>query len=104
MNKYEILTVDELINRCNTEEANLAKLPLSDPSHPSGFIFDEKHKTLDIWWGGEEYSIQLHRIDTPTKALFWLEHLCGKEWKGITPWHIFKLINTLSHRFNWRSL
>ena len=66
------------------------------------FIVDHRHRTVDLWWGGYEYSIAWARIDTPTKLLAWLSHLGStKTWPGITPRRMARLIAVLDRHFGW---
>jgi hypothetical protein len=77
------------------------KLPLWDARHPSGFVIDAKAKTLDIWWGGYEYWIDLHRVDSPEKFLGLVEHISGKGWPGLTCERLGVLTRAMSQRYDW---
>ena len=47
---------------------------------------------------GWDYDIELDRIDTPSKILSWVHHLCGKTW--ITPSVIEEFIQVATMHIN----
>jgi hypothetical protein len=76
----------------------------SDERHPYGFVFDQKTLeggTLDIWWGGYEYWIELERINTPERFLGLLNHIGRKTWAGATPDRVAELITLIARHFAW---
>lgn len=88
-------SVAELMAEFDEREA----LPANDPNNPYGYKIDGDWVTL--WWGGHDYNIASHRIDTPEKLLGWLRHICEKTWSGTTPERIANLIAELSDRHSW---
>ena len=78
-------------------------LPVDHLDHPTGFVFDDHAKTIDLWWSGygEEYSIALDRINTPSKLLTWIAHFAEKGWEGQTPYRIGKLVTELDKKLKW---
>ncbi len=77
-----------------------ALLP-SDPEHDHGFAFDDKAKTLDLYWGRHEYSIPFSEIDRPDRLLWKLHHVLKKAWDGSTSKRVSRLIEACSTKFQW---
>lgn len=87
----------------------IQKIPpewLTEEPSPSrqreGFVIDRKHKTIDVWWGGYEYSIKFARINTPEKCLSWIEHLGNKAWPEMTPQRISALVRAAAKINGWK--
>ena len=57
--------------------------------------------TVDIWWGGYEYPIDLGEVDTPLRLIQTLAHIGQKTWPGMTPARISALILALDKHFGW---
>lgn len=68
----------------------------------SGTGFTLHKNTLDLWWGGYEYSIDLDEIDSPQKLIRMLAHIGQKTWPGMTPARISTLIQKLDKHFAWK--
>jgi hypothetical protein len=66
------------------------------------FAFDEKHKTLEVWWDDYDYAMDLDYIDTPEKFADWAQPDMNK-WTGLTPKRIALLACALRRRFNWKT-
>jgi hypothetical protein len=66
-----------------------------------GFVLDEAHKSIDVWWGGYEYSIELPRIGKPEQCEEWLRQMCSKAWEGTTESRVDRFIFVLARRFRW---
>jgi hypothetical protein len=77
------------------------QLPPSDPRHPNGFAFDEGTQTLDLFWGGYEYFIELNRLRTPEGFLGLLHHVTAKHWRAMTPERVSHLVEAMAQRNGW---
>lgn len=66
-----------------------------------GFIVDPAHETIDIWWGGYEYVVEWSRIDTPEKALVWLNHIGEKTWRYTTGERMLALLSACAEIHGW---
>jgi hypothetical protein len=68
-------------------------------TEPDNFSIGERY--LDLRWGKYEYSIELTRLDTPWKTLSFVKHILEKQWEGVTPWRVARLIEELSREGGW---
>lgn len=103
--RFKVWSYAELEAKWQAEEAADAAAKPWEPAHFNGFVLDKKNQTIDIWWGGYEYWIDLDRIDTPVKLLEWIQHLSEKSnevWdKGMTVRRVAYLIRCLGQHFKW---
>lgn len=69
MNKFKLITIDEIIERGEREWQETLKRCEADDE---GLVLH----------GGEnlKYFIQSERINTPTRTLQWIDHLSEKNW------------------------
>jgi hypothetical protein len=100
--KMQRFTMEELTARIpDDDESRTPHLRPWDPKHLEGFVIDRKHKTIDIWWGGYEYWIEVARINTPERCLSWIEHMTGKTWAGMTPQRINAFVRAVAKINGW---
>jgi 5-methylcytosine-specific restriction endonuclease McrA len=88
--------------RLATADALDARLEPSDPSHR--FMFRIAEGSLDLYWGGYEYSIELDRVNTPARLLASLSHILAKDWEYASSRRICLLIRALERHFDWSLL
>lgn len=75
-------------------------LKLSDiPDRTPGFDFDGEFWTLH--WGNYPYEIDRRDMREPKDLLRWIDHLCEKTWRGMTPIRIRMLINSVCQAQGW---
>lgn len=89
------MRIETKVFKFDEYEADLLRreaLPLTDPEHPRGYTIDAEARTLDIYWGGYEYWIELHRINHPVQLLELIHHLSAKGWDGMTAQRVGRLI------------
>jgi len=72
-----------------------------EPEHPFGFVFDDYHGTVDVWWGGYEYSIVVERIASPMQLLHWVAHMSKKSWRNQTSRRISRFVECICERKGW---
>lgn len=72
-----------------------------DSDHPTGVYLDRQHETVDIWWGGYEYSIPLKDIPSPRKLCEWICHICQKGWPMTSHERVVDLIHVVFHAKDW---
>jgi hypothetical protein len=97
------LTIEELMARIpEDDESRTPHLKPWDPEHHEGFVIDRRNKTIDIWWGGYEYWIDLARINTPERCLGWIEQMSGKVWRGMTPQRINAFVRAMAKINGWK--
>lgn len=77
-------------------EIDPAELP---PRETGGAVIDGGYLTLR--WGGYDYDIALDRIKTPQDVMWWLHHLGSKDWPGMTPHRVSKMIELLATHYGW---
>jgi hypothetical protein len=93
-----IASLRELLMQVDARES----LPATHQQHPRGFAFDGGRRTLDIYWPGYLYWIDLDRISTPEQTLGWIRHLSKRNWQGMTAERIGNLIEALARRKDWQ--
>lgn len=77
-------------------------LPVTDLSHPRGYVRDDECKGWEIWWGGYLYWIEDDRLKTENDLLSWLHHVSSKGWKGCTPDRIGEFIEDVMQHLGRR--
>lgn len=92
---------DEMRRRSHEEQLFQESLEPSDPRHREMFRFDLELGYLDVYWGGYEYSYELTRLNTPKKALAFLQHVCAKDWEHASVRRVSRLVRSLSAYFGW---
>lgn len=97
---YQTFSLQEL----DAEEARMRELYELHPSnvqHPDMFGVLEDSQHLDIYWSGEEYSIELAALEKPEELLWWLHHILEKGWPYVTGLRVHRLIECLARLNNW---
>lgn len=64
--------------------------------------FDISDGFLNIRWGGYEYQIRMDEIRRPEDVLWWLMHLGRKDWDGMTPLAVTRLIVAIAKDRGWK--
>lgn len=59
-------------------------LPADHPDSLTGFERNSDDDGWDIYWGGYGYWILDSDISSDSAIFSWIEHLGGKNWKGMT--------------------
>lgn len=95
------LMISELGEVCELESERDFLVHPRDKRHSRGFVFDNELGYVDVWWGGYEYSIKLDRITTPMDILQWLNHIGGKQWRGMTGPRVAEFIDAIARRKGW---
>lgn len=90
----EVLSMGEIIDRL----ALAHSLPADHPDSPTGFARNSDDNGWDIYWGGYGYWLTDADLRTPAQLFHWIDHLGGKNWKGMTGQRLAKFIGACRAR------
>lgn len=92
----EIKTFGEVIQGMS----DLLALPADHPENPNGFERNSDDNGWDIYWGGYGYWIVDSDIRSDDQIFHWIEHLGGKNWKGMTGQRLANWIGAVRARIS----
>jgi hypothetical protein len=91
----------DLMAEYEAKQAFQATLHPKDMRHDAGFEFSDDNQWLTLYWGGYGYDYEMSRLSRPEDLLWLLHHIGKKDWEGMRPERMWRLIERVARVKDW---